>query len=93
MAGETRSERCRHCANGATQSLQSGRPVAGRWSEHVWRRRCRPDQRDAEIGGEQAQGVEQNSLLPVRAGEQRMNLIDDEYPGAYKLHQVACDAA
>jgi hypothetical protein len=39
------------------------------------------DQRDAEIGGEEAQGVEQNSLLPVQAGEQRMYLIDDEYPG------------
>jgi hypothetical protein len=51
------------------------------------------DQRDAEVGGEKAQGVEQDSLLPVRAGEQRMNLINDEYPGTYKLHQVACDAA
>jgi hypothetical protein len=46
------------------------------------------DQRDAEIGGEEAQGVEQNSLSPVRAGEQRMNLIDDEHPGAYKVHQA-----
>jgi hypothetical protein len=51
------------------------------------------DQRDTEIRGQKAQCVEQNPLLPVRAGEQRMNLINDEYPSAYKLHQVARDPA